>query len=178
HHVEGRQAVAGDDQQFVAGQRVDVADLAAMEQGERQVGGVQGGRHAACSGAVGAIVRRSGLAPRRAGHGPGSPAPCRTAPSPRRTIAVHGTGTAGMRWYGKLIGAILGWMLMRHPAGAILGAALGHAIDAGWFSPRPRRAPPPAPEEDYRILGIADDASDEDIERAYRRLMAQYHPDR
>lgn len=83
-----------------------------------------------------------------------------------------------MRWYGKLIGAILGWMLMRHPAGAILGAALGHAIDAGWFSPRPRRAPPPAPEEDYRILGIADDASDEDIERAYRRLMAQYHPDR
>ena len=83
-----------------------------------------------------------------------------------------------MRWYGKLIGAILGWMLLRHPAGAVLGAALGHAFDAGWLSPRPRRQAPPAPTDDYRVLGIAEDASDEDIERAYRRLMAQYHPDR
>ena len=85
-----------------------------------------------------------------------------------------------MRWYGKLIGAILGWMLLRHPAGAVLGAALGHAFDAGWFSPRtrPDRPQPPAPAEDYRILGIDEAASDEAIEQAYRRLMAQYHPDR
>ena len=82
-----------------------------------------------------------------------------------------------MRWYGKLIGAIVGWMLLRHPAGAVLGAVLGHAFDAGWFSPKPKR-PPPAPSDDYRVLGIAENATDEEIERAYRKLMAQYHPDR
>ncbi|MCD9047815.1 DnaJ domain-containing protein [Luteimonas sp. MHLX1A] len=30
----------------------------------------------------------------------------------------------------------------------------------------------------YRVLGLERDASDEDIDRAYRKLMAQYHPDR
>jgi hypothetical protein len=40
-----------------------------------------------------------------------------------------------MRIYGKIFGAVLGWMLMRHPAGAVLGAALGHVFDAGWLFP-------------------------------------------
>ena len=38
-----------------------------------------------------------------------------------------------MRWYGKLFGFIAGWLLLRHPAGAVLGLALGHAFDADWF---------------------------------------------
>lgn len=85
-----------------------------------------------------------------------------------------------MRWAGKLIGALLGWMLLRHPAGAVLGALVGHAFDAGWFrAARPPRPPAgPAPEDDYRILGIGEDSSDEELDRAWRKLMSQYHPDR
>ena len=91
-----------------------------------------------------------------------------------------------MIWYGKLIGAILGWMLLRHPAGAVLGALVGHAFDAGWFRQRRADTPPPPPssrpapsaQEDYRILGISEQSSDEELERAYRKLMSQYHPDR
>lgn len=75
-----------------------------------------------------------------------------------------------MRWYGKLLGFIAGWLLIRHPAGAVLGLVLGHALDADWFR---RKAYDP-----YEVLGLTDDASDGEVERAYRRLIAQYHPDR
>lgn len=33
-------------------------------------------------------------------------------------------------------------------------------------------------EEAYRVLGLAPGASDDDIKAAYRRLMAQLHPDK
>lgn len=36
----------------------------------------------------------------------------------------------------------------------------------------------PSPSEAYAILGITPSASDQDIRRAYRRLMSQYHPDK
>ncbi|MFC4726735.1 J domain-containing protein [Coralloluteibacterium thermophilus] len=76
------------------------------------------------------------------------------------------------RWYGKVLGFIAGWLLLRHPAGALLGLAIGHAFDADWFRlSRPR-------DEHYRVLGVSPDASDAEVERAYRRLMSQYHPDR
>ncbi|WP_407352712.1 DnaJ family molecular chaperone [Luteimonas sp. R10] len=74
------------------------------------------------------------------------------------------------RWYGKLLGFIAGWLLMRHPAGGLIGLLIGHAFDADWLFPR-RAAP-------YRVLGVGDDASQAEIDQAYRRLMAQYHPDR
>jgi DnaJ-class molecular chaperone len=75
-----------------------------------------------------------------------------------------------MRWYGKLLGFIAGWLLMRHPAGGLIGLAIGHAFDAGWFF---RKGPDP-----YKELGVSDTATDAEIERAYRRLITQYHPDR
>ena len=76
-----------------------------------------------------------------------------------------------MRWYGKLLGFGAGMLLMRgHPAGALIGLAIGHAFDADWL--RPKRYDP------YAVLGLRDDASDSEVERAYRRLIAQYHPDR
>jgi DnaJ-domain-containing protein 1 len=84
-----------------------------------------------------------------------------------------------MRYYGKILGAILGWMLLRHPIGAVIGGLIGHAFDAGWLgggSSKPDAAPPAA--KHYETLGLAPDASDSDVEQAYRRLMSQYHPDK
>lgn len=76
------------------------------------------------------------------------------------------------RWYGKLLGLVAGAALMRfNPLlGALLGMLIGHAFDTDWF--RLRRDDP------YRVLGLTSDASDQDLERAYRRLISQYHPDR
>lgn len=74
------------------------------------------------------------------------------------------------RWYGKLLGFIAGWLLLRHPFGGLIGLLIGHAFDADWLFPR-RGAP-------YRLLGVDERASDAEIEQAYRRLIAQYHPDR
>ena len=32
--------------------------------------------------------------------------------------------------------------------------------------------------DDYRLLGVADDAADAEIKKAYRRLMNRHHPDK
>lgn len=74
------------------------------------------------------------------------------------------------RWYGKLLGFIAGWLLLRHPAGGVIGLVIGHAFDAGWLAPRRLKA--------YDVLGVAPDASDAEIDQAYRKLISQYHPDR
>lgn len=74
------------------------------------------------------------------------------------------------RWYGKLLGFIAGWLLLRHPAGGLIGLLIGHAFDADWFR-RPRDNP-------YRALGLTEEASDAEIDLAYRRLIGQYHPDK
>lgn len=86
------------------------------------------------------------------------------------------------RKYGKVLGLIAGWLLLRHPVGALLGLLLGHAFDTDAFSrpasdARPAAAPPP-PDDPYRVLGVSANASDADIDQAYRRLIRQYHPDR
>ncbi|MFZ5661334.1 MAG: J domain-containing protein [Pseudomonadota bacterium] len=77
------------------------------------------------------------------------------------------------RWYGKLLGFIAGWLLLRGnpPLGAAIGLLIGHALDADWFKLGPRENP-------YRVLGLTSDATDVEIEQAYRRLISQYHPDR
>ncbi len=33
-------------------------------------------------------------------------------------------------------------------------------------------------EDDYKVLGISSSADDDEVKRAYRRLMSQYHPDK
>lgn len=33
-------------------------------------------------------------------------------------------------------------------------------------------------EDDYKLLGVAPDASDDEVKRAYRKMALQYHPDR
>jgi DnaJ-class molecular chaperone len=76
------------------------------------------------------------------------------------------------RVYGKLLGFFAGVALLRaNPLlGALLGLLIGHAFDADWFK-SPRDNP-------YRVLGLTDEATDAEIDLAYRRLIAQYHPDR
>jgi len=80
------------------------------------------------------------------------------------------------RWYGTLIGAVAGIVLLRADPllgallGALLGLLVGHAVDAGWFA---RRSDNP-----YLVLGLTGEASDAEVDLARRRLIAQHHPDR
>lgn len=85
-----------------------------------------------------------------------------------------------MRYVGKLVGAVLGYALLRHPFGAVLGLALGHAFDAGWLAmgAKPSPGTPPSSDAAYRALGVDATASDDEIDRAYRQLMGKYHPDK
>jgi len=78
-----------------------------------------------------------------------------------------------MRWYGKLLGTIAGGLLFRpNPLfGAAIGFLIGHAFDKDWFRISSRDNP-------YRDLGLTADASQAEIDQAYRRLISQYHPDR
>lgn len=74
------------------------------------------------------------------------------------------------RWYGKLLGFIAGWLLMRHPVGGLIGLLVGHAFDADWFSL--------SRDNPYRVFNLTSDASDAEVDQAYRRLISQYHPDK
>ena len=76
------------------------------------------------------------------------------------------------RWYGKLLGAFAGAALLRsNPLlGVLIGLLIGHAFDRDWF-----RGPKDDP---YRVLGLTEEATDAEVDLAYRRLIAQYHPDR
>lgn len=46
-------------------------------------------------------------------------------------VCKAGTGTVS--WVGKVIGAIVGFALTRHPLGVLLGVMVGHLIDIGAF---------------------------------------------
>jgi len=84
-----------------------------------------------------------------------------------------------MRVIGKVVGAVVGFAVTRNPLGIVVGAVVGHAFDAGWIAlPRGERSDAPAAEDPYETLGVAPDASQAQIDKAYRQLMAKYHPDR
>lgn len=84
-----------------------------------------------------------------------------------------------MNHYGKILGAIVGWMILKHPLGIVLGLILGHVLDAGWLrGPRqPEQAAPPGPEQ-YDLLGVVPEVSDEELHAAYRKRISEYHPDK
>ncbi len=73
---------------------------------------------------------------------------------------------------GKWIGALLGLLLTRRPQGLLLGLLLGWVFDT--LRTRQRRANPAA----RKVLNLGNDASPAQIEAAWRRLIAQHHPDR
>lgn len=74
-------------------------------------------------------------------------------------------------WYGKVLGALAGVLLLRPPLfGLLVGLLVGHAFDMGWF--RSRRDDP------YRVLGLTEDATDAEVDLAWRRQISKAHPDR
>lgn len=80
-----------------------------------------------------------------------------------------------MPYAGRLLGVVFGWILLRHPAGAVLGFLVGWGFDGGWLALRSRR---PRGEDPYAVLGVEPDASMAEIDQAYRRAMSRHHPDR
>jgi len=82
---------------------------------------------------------------------------------------------SGTRYYGKVLGGLLGFLLMRHPFGLLVGAVLGHAFDAGWLRRPPRDR---SLDDAYATLESSPEDSTEALDVAYRRLMSKYHPDR
>src|SRR3546814_2479484 len=76
------------------------------------------------------------------------------------------------RWYGKIHGllAVAGRCRSNPLVGAPIGLRSGHTFDAAWFR-GPRENP-------WRVLGLTDEASDAEVDLAYRRLITQYHPDK
>lgn len=82
---------------------------------------------------------------------------------------------SGARYYGKVLGGLLGFALMRHPFGLLIGALVGHAFDAGWLRRVPRDR---ALEDAYATLESSPGDDTETLDAAYRRLMSKYHPDR
>lgn len=69
-----------------------------------------------------------------------------------------------MRAIGLTIGALRG--IERYGSGSMIEQAF-----AGFTAL-------PAPEQPWQVLGVKHDASREEIERAYRRLASEHHPDR
>ena len=76
------------------------------------------------------------------------------------------------RWYGKLLGLIAGALLFRpNPLfGALIGLVIGHAFDQDWFKL--------SRDNPYRVFNLTSEASDAEVDQAYRRLISQYHPDK
>lgn len=84
-----------------------------------------------------------------------------------------------LKWKGKIIGVLLG-LLLRRPMFIVLGIVIGHLYDTGVFSGGKNPAEPATKGEDdpYAVLGVAEQAGQEEIEQAYRRRMSEYHPDK
>lgn len=90
-----------------------------------------------------------------------------------------------MKYQWTAIGFLLAIVFGRgRPAFLIAGIVIGYAIDMGWFNRFSSSRSEPLPEDNpgkpdpYKILEVDPQASDDEIEAAYRRQIAQYHPDK
>jgi preprotein translocase subunit Sec63 len=91
-----------------------------------------------------------------------------------------------MKYKWTLVGLLLAIIIGRgRPPFLIAGMLLGYVIDMGWLggsfsksSDKTWGESEPAARDPYQILEVDPQASDDEIEAAYRRQIAQYHPDK
>lgn len=91
-----------------------------------------------------------------------------------------------MKYKWTIVGLLLAIVIGRgRPPFLIAGMVLGYAIDMGWlgglFKTNDAATPPAKSDvvkDPYQILEVDSQSSDDDIEAAYRRQIAQYHPDK
>ena len=91
-----------------------------------------------------------------------------------------------MKYKWTIVGLLLAIVIGRgRPPFLIAGMVLGYAIDMGWlgglFKTNDAATPPAKSDvvkDPYQILEVDSQSSDDDVEAAYRRQIAQYHPDK
>ena len=91
-----------------------------------------------------------------------------------------------MKYKWTIVGLLLAIVIGRgRPPFLIAGMLLGYAIDmgglGGLFKTNDAATPPVKSDvvkDPYQILEVDSQSSDDDIEAAYRRQIAQYHPDK
>jgi preprotein translocase subunit Sec63 len=88
-----------------------------------------------------------------------------------------------LKYKGKIIGVLIG-LLLKRPVFILIGLAIGHLYDRGMFSSKPT-PPSNAPSsgtagepDPYAVLGVSEQASQDEIDTAYRRKISDYHPDK
>ena len=90
---------------------------------------------------------------------------------------------------GKIIGVIVGLAFGRFRSLplALIGLVIGHLYDMGLFNKKsnsessesgPPSHRPVGTASPYSILGVAETASMDEVEQAYRRKISDYHPDK
>lgn len=85
------------------------------------------------------------------------------------------------QWKYKIIGFLIG-MLTRRPQFIVLGLIVGHLFDIGFFSKHADSSGQTQTDtrnaKAYEVLGVAEHATLEEIEQAYRKKISDYHPDK
>lgn len=91
-----------------------------------------------------------------------------------------------MKYKWTMVGLLLAIVIGKgRPPFLIGGMLLGYALDMGWFGrsktssdEQPAQKSSTPLKDPYEVLEVDSQASDDDIDAAYRRQIAQYHPDK
>ena len=83
---------------------------------------------------------------------------------------------------GKIIGVVIALLVgkFRSLPLLVIGLVIGQLFDSGFFSRKAASNQLPADGETdpYAVLGVSGQATQDEIEQAYRRRMSEYHPDK
>jgi preprotein translocase subunit Sec63 len=82
---------------------------------------------------------------------------------------------------GKVVGVVLGLLIgkFRSLPLILIGLAIGQLFDSGFFTRKTGTQSPPGNILDpYAVLGVSEQASQDEIDTAYRRKISDYHPDK
>lgn len=84
---------------------------------------------------------------------------------------------------GKIIGFGLGLVIgkFRSLPLILIGLAIGQIFDSGFFSRKKDKSDAESSSDTanpYTVLGISEQASQEEIDNAYRHKISEYHPDK